>query len=126
MKKFSKLWIKSKNAGKQRKYRANAPLHIKQKFTGCHLSKELIKKYNKRSITLRKGDKIKVLRGQFKGKTGKVDTIDLKKTKVRITGIDFVKKDVTKAFYPLHPSNLVITELTVEDKKRLKNTKEEK
>ena len=86
---------------------------------GCHLSKELRGKYKKRNITIRKGDSVKVLRGQFKGKTGKIDRVEIKKSKVYITGIEVVKKDGTKALYPIHPSNLVITDLNLEDKKRM-------
>ncbi len=115
---FVKNWIKSRQRRKQRKYRFNAPIHIKQKFLGCHLSKELIKKYSKRSIRVRVGDKVKVVRGQYKGKTGKVETVDIKKCKVLISGIEITKKDGSKAKIPLTPSNLIIQELNLEDKKR--------
>lgn len=111
---------KSKQPRKQRKYRYNAPLHIKQKFMRAHLSKELRKKYSRRSLGLKKGDKVKILRGQFKKKTGKIDKVDLKENYVYITGIEITKKDGTKAFYPLQPSNLMITELNLDDKKRQK------
>ena len=84
-KKFSKSWEKSKKTRKQRKYLENAPLHIKQKFMGCHLIKELRKKYNKRSLSARKGDKVKILRGQFKGQIGKIDRMDIKKSKIFYT-----------------------------------------
>jgi len=120
-KKFSKTWISSKQPRKQRKYRYNAPLNIKSKFLGSHLSKELKDKYRKRSIQIRKGDSIKVLRGQFKNKTGKIDRVDIKKSKVYITGIEVTKKDGTKALYPIHPSNLIITNLNLDDKKRKKS-----
>ena len=118
--KFSRTWKRSKQPRKQRKYRYNAPLHIKQKFMRAHLSKELRKKYNRRSLGLKKGDKVKIVRGQFKKKTGKVDKVDLKENYVYITGIEITKKDGTKAFYPLQPSNLMITELNLDDKKRQK------
>lgn len=118
--KFSKSWIKSKQPRKQRKYRYNAPLHIKQKFVSAHFSKELRKKYNKRSATLRKGDNVKVMRGQFKNKTGKVDKISLAKTYVYVSGIETVKRDGTKSRHPIHPSNLMITELNMDDKERNK------
>ena len=49
-----KAWIASKQPRKQRKYLANAPIHIKKKMAGANLSKELRKKYGKRSMTLRK------------------------------------------------------------------------
>ena len=112
------MWKKSKKPAKQRKYRYNAPLHIKQKFVHAHLSKELRKKYGKRSIGLRKGDKVKVMRGQFKKHAGKVDIVDLKKGKIYLTGIEISKKDGTKATCPIEPSNLMITELNTDDKMR--------
>ena len=120
MKLFSKEWKSSKSQRKQRKYQKNAPLHTKSKFLSVHLSKDLRKKYNTRNITLRKGDKVKILRGNFKGKTGKIDRIDLKKSKAYILGIEIIKKDGTKVSKPLNPSNLIINELNTDDKKRLK------
>ena len=124
--KFSKTWNRSKQPRKQRKYRYNAPLSTKSKFMGCHLSKELKEKYGKRSIVIRKGDSVKVLRGQFKKKTGKVDKVDIKKTRVYITGIDVTKKDGTKALYPINPSNIMVTALNLEDKKRKKSLERKK
>ena len=117
---FSAGWGNSKKPSKQRKYRINAPLHIKQKFVHCHLSKELRKKYNKRNIGLKKGDTVKIARGQFKKHIGKVDRIDLKKTRVYVSGVEITKKDGTKTTYPIHPSNLIITEMNIDDKMRQK------
>lgn len=115
---FSKSWNRSAQPRKQRKFRFNAPLHTRQKFVRAHLSKELREKYGKRSCSLKTGDKIKVLRGSFKGKAGKVERIDLKKSKIYITGIESVKKEGTKYLIPLEPTNLMITELNLDDKKR--------
>ena len=120
-KKFSKSWNSSKKPRKQRKYRIGAPLHVKQKFVHAHLSKELKKKYNKRSIGLRKGDKIKIMLGQFKKHEGKVERIDLKKTAVFVNGVEITKKDGTKKMLALNPSNLMITELNLDDKFRQKS-----
>jgi large subunit ribosomal protein L24 len=119
-KKFILTWKRSKQPRKQRKYRAKAPLHVKQGFMGCHLSKELKKKYGKRAAGIRRGDKVKIMRGQFKKKTGKIERVDLKKSRVYITGIEVIKKDGTKTLYPIHPSNLIITDLYLDDKKRVK------
>lgn len=119
-KKFSLCWKSSKQPRKQRKYRYNAPLHIKKNFIRAHISTELRKKYGKRNIGLRKGDKIKILRGEFRKKEGKVERVDLKKTKINVTGIERIKKDGTKVLVPLEPSNLVITELNLDDRMRHK------
>src|SRR3989338_7175483 len=119
--KISISWKKSTQRRKQRKYRYNAPLHIKQKFVRAHFSKELRKKYNKRSMGLRKGDNVKVMRGEFRGKQGKVEEVNLRKTWVYVSGMEVSKKDGTKTRYPLHPSNLLITELNLDDKIRNKS-----
>ncbi len=118
--KISTAWKRSKAPRKQRKYRYMAPLHLKQKLMRAHLSKELRNKYSKRSLTLRKGDKVKVAVGQFKGKMTKVEMIDLKKGKVYLEGVDLIKKDGSKTKYLVEPSNLIITELNLDDKKRNK------
>ncbi len=115
---FSKKWKSSKKPTKQRKYQMNAPMHIKGNFLNVHLSKELRQKYTTRSIRVRKGDKVKVLVGKYKGKEGKVDRVSVKRTKIFITGIEFTKKDGAKVLVPIHPSNCVITELDISDKKR--------
>ena len=120
MKKFSSAWKSSKKPRKQRKYRLSAPLHIKQKFVHVHLSKDLRKKYGKRSIGLKKGDKVKILHGSFRKHEGKVEMIEMKKTRVLVSGVELTKKDGTKKLLPLHPSNLIITELNLDDKLRQK------
>jgi large subunit ribosomal protein L24 len=121
--KFSRSWRRSKQPRKQRKYRHSAPLHIKQKFVSAHLSKELRKKYNRRSMNLRKGDGVKVMRGRFRDKTGKIEDISIKKTLVYVSGIEIAKRDGTKARCPISPSNLVITGVNMDDKMRNKSIK---
>lgn len=116
--KFSNKWKSSKQPRKQRKYRYNAPLHIKHKFLAAHLSKELKDKYKKKAIPIRKNDTVKVFRGQFKGKSGKISKIILRKTKIYIEGIEQIKKDGTKTFYPIHPSNVIIVDIDLKDKIR--------
>jgi large subunit ribosomal protein L24 len=116
--KFSTKFKESVQPRKQRLYRHSAPLHIKQKFVHAHLSKELRQKYGIRSIGLKKDDKVKIMRGQFNGKTGSIESLDLKTSKAIITGIEIAKKDGSKTRYPIHASNLMITELNLNDKKR--------
>jgi len=117
--KFSPSWIGSKLPRKQRKFRANAPAHIRHKMISAHLSESLRKKYGKRNFPLRKDDEIKIMKGEFKGKTGKIETVDLKKMRVIISGIYRTKKDGTKVSVYFNPSNLLIKELNLEDKKRV-------
>lgn len=118
--KFSLKWKASKQPRKQRKYLWNAPFHIKRKFLSAHLDKELRKKYSRRNIEIRKGDEAKIMRGKFKGKQGKVDTVDAKKSRVSIEGIQGARKDGTKVNAWFHASKLKIIELNLDDRKRIK------
>jgi len=120
MEKFSGTWKSSKKPAKQRKYRLAAPLHIKHKFAQSHLSKDLRKKYGKRSIGIRKGDRVKIMHGQLKKHEGKIERIDMKKTRVFVGGAELTKRDGTKKLLALHPSNLMVTELNLDDKMRQK------
>lgn len=118
--KFSRPWKSSKKPRKQKKYRANAPLHIKQKFVHIHLSKELKEKFNTRALMPKKGDKIKIVRGAYKGKTGKISKISLKRSKIFIEGIEIVRKDGNKSLVPIDPSNTILTDYNLDDKQRKK------
>jgi len=109
---------KSVQARKQRKARYGAVLHQQQKFMHVHLSPELRTKYGKRNIQLRKDDKVKILRGNFKKKEATVERVDLKREKVYLGGIETIKKDGSKVAYPLKASNLMIITLNLSDKKR--------
>lgn len=119
---WSPTWISSKKPTKQRKYVKNAPLHLRSALLCSHLSKELAKKHNTRSLRVRKGDKVTVMRGQHKGKSGTVDWIDTERARIYITGVEAPKRDGSKALYPIHPSKLMIKEIAT-DKRRLSETK---
>ncbi len=119
-KEFSTSWKSSRQPKKQRKYLFNAPLHLRRKFISSNFSKELRKKYGKRSLPLRKGDIVKIMRGKFRGKKGKIMKIKLKTQKIEIEGIQVKKQDGSKVNIPLRASNLQIIELNLEDKKRNK------
>jgi len=119
-KKFSTKWKGSRQPRKQKKNSANAPLHIKRKLLSVNLSKELRKKYKRRNIPARKGDSVKVMRGKFKGKNGKIISIDTKSSKIKIEGIMIKKQDGSKVAVKIHPSNLQIIDLNLDDKKRMK------
>lgn len=109
---------KSKQPRKQRKARYNAPLHIRHKFMSAALSDELRDKYGKRSFPLRKGDTVRVVRGDDKGKEGKVRTVDLKGEKITVEGVVVARSDLSEVPRTVHPSNVVITKLELKDKLR--------
>ena len=120
---YSKSWNKSVQARKQRKFKANAPLNIKGKLLHANLSKDLRTKYGKRSLRLRVGDKVKVLRGSYKGEEQKVERVNVKNQKVYLEKIEISKKDGSKTTTPFNASNLQITSLEESDKKRMEKLK---
>jgi len=114
--------MKSKTVkpSKQRKRLFQAPYHIRGKILSAHLSSELRSTYNTRSLPVRTGDTVKVLRGDYKGVEGKVMRVDRKKYRIFIEGITREKADGTTILVPIHPSNVEIIRLNLDDKFRKK------
>ena len=102
---------------------ANAPIHLKKKMLNASLSKELRKKYGKRSMPLRKDDTVRIMRGKFKGKQGKITGIKSKNFRIEVEGIQIKKQDGSKVNIKLQPSNLQIIEINLQDSRRNKALK---
>jgi len=120
--KFSLKWEASKQPRKQRKFLANAPLHIKRKFLSVNLSRDLRQKHGQRNVVVVKGDTVKIMRGKFSKKQGRVIEVKTKMRKIYVEKIQRKKTDGSNVNVPLRASNLQIVQLNLEDKKRkLKN-----
>ncbi|MCX8158567.1 MAG: 50S ribosomal protein L24 [Candidatus Diapherotrites archaeon] len=89
----------------------------------CNLSKELRKSLKRRSLPLRKGDKVRIMRGTYAGKDAKVIRIERKKNKVYLENITRKKSDGTEVNIPIDASNLQIIEVELKDERRFKKTK---
>src|SRR2546426_7508799 len=109
---------KSKQPRKQRKFLFNAPLHLRRKLISAHLAKDLRQVYKRRSLPLRKGDEVKILRGDNVGKSGKVSRIDVKKYRIYVEGVTKKKTVGPEVQVPIHPSNLLIINPILEDEMR--------
>lgn len=98
----------------------NAPLHRKRKMVSSHLSDELIKRYNVRSLPVVKGDIVLVMRGDehMKGKEAEVVKVYTKSMKVALEGINIAKADASEVARKIHASNLQIVKLNLTDQKR--------
>ncbi len=59
------------------------------------------------SLGIRKGDKVKVLAGRDKGKTGKVIHVYPKKARALVEGVNMVKKHVRRS--QQHPQGAVLS-----------------
>jgi large subunit ribosomal protein L24 len=104
----------------QRKAVYELALHERRPLVSAHLSKELKAKLGTkaRSMPLRKGDRVKIMRGSHKGKTGKITEVDLRSTMAFVEGIFARKAKGGEKPLPLQPSNLLILEGDFSDKER--------
>ena len=111
----------SKQPRKQRKALYNAPAHARGKNLSASLSKDLREKVGTRTLPVKAGDKVRVVRGDFKGHEGEVLTVDYGSYKVTIEEVTLSKPDGTATFLPVDPSNLVIIDVDLKDNRRIKN-----
>jgi large subunit ribosomal protein L24 len=82
------------------------------------LSPELVKSRGIKSLPVRKGDTVRVVRGDRKGFEGKISRVDLKNYRLYIEGLTREKVDGTTIFISLHPSKVLIKNLNLDDRWR--------
>jgi len=108
----------TKNPGKQRKMLNNAPAHIRHKLMAAPLSSELTASKGAKTLPVRKGDTVRIMRGDNKGFEGKVSRVDLKAYRIYLEGLTREKVDGTNIFIAVHPSKVQIRNLNLDDKYR--------
>lgn len=111
--------MNSKQPRKQRKEVHEAPMHRRQNMVNASLSENLRDEYDRRSLPLRQGDTVEIMRGDFSGLTGEVTDVDLSSGKVFVDGIEKEKVDGTEVKVPLQPSNLKIIDAVMTDRRRV-------
>lgn len=125
---------KSSKSSKQRKSQFNAPMHVRRKRMSARL--QLDKPDERlagiRSVTVRVGDTVRVVRGdqahggkRVGGKrntnplVGKVVSLNIDTGRLVIEGATSVKADNKEEALPIHCSNVVVTRLDETDKLRM-------
>lgn len=103
---------------KQRKRLAQADKHTRRKLMSAHLSEDLMLEYDRRSMPVRAGDTVRITRGDFAGETGEVLEVDRERLQLEIDGVTNRSADGTQVPRPIHPSNVIITDLHLTDPKR--------
>lgn len=121
---WSREWKGSKNPSKQRKYRRNAPKHVKDKLLSARLSDEIRDELETKTIPLRRGDRVQVMTGEYEGSKGIIRNIDREEQKVYIDGLSRNRQDGTEVHVPFAPSNLQVVALSIEDEKRIEKYEE--
>ena len=107
-----------KDPRKQRKRLYNAPAHLRHKLMAAPLAPELISSRSVKALPVRKGDTVRVIRGDHTGFEGKVSRVDLKRYRIFLEGLTREKVDGTNIFVSVHPSKVMIKNLKLDDKWR--------
>lgn len=106
----------SRQPRKQRLANYTKNQHAQMRAMSAHLSDELLKEYGLvRSVTVRKGDTVKVVRGIFKGHTAKVAKAFPQKGFISIDEATLTKSDGKKVARMFRPSNVILTKLDLSD-----------
>ncbi|PIO02565.1 50S ribosomal protein L24 [Candidatus Micrarchaeota archaeon CG09_land_8_20_14_0_10_55_25] len=103
--KFNKSVTKQPRKKRRQAFKAT----LKDLTPRAHLSKELREKEKKRSVCIHEGDSVKVSRGAFKGKSGKVSRVNVKLGRVFVEGLFLKKQSGQEKPAPIDPSNVVVT-----------------
>jgi ribosomal protein uL24 len=91
---------------------------INRNVSSARLSDELSKEHNARSMHVRKGDTVMVVRGNFRDIEGKVTRVDCDKDAIYIEGVTREKANGNPISMPIRPSKVMITKLNLDDKWR--------
>merc|ERR1712167_220784 len=96
----------------------SAPSSVRRKIMSAHLNKELSNKHHVRSMPIRKDDEVIVVRGQHKGREGKVIQVYRKKFVIHIERVTREKSNGSTVNVGIHPSNVAITKLKLDKDRR--------
>lgn len=117
---------KTKSRRKQRKRFFNLPTHAKTKLFNAKLHDDLQSEYGIKRMTIRNGDTVLVVRGEFRDMEGKVSKVDRQKSQLFIDGASIEKSSGTTFDIPIHPSNVVLTKIEVKKDKWRKKVMDRK
>ena len=95
-----------------------APAHTRSRNVGANLSQDLRAQYGIRSIRVREGDSVKVMRGEYKGIEGKVNKVHTKEGRLAIEGIQREKVRGGNVPVLIHSSKIMVVSLNLDDKWR--------
>jgi large subunit ribosomal protein L24 len=107
--------IKSKKPRKQRKALFNYKNHQRSKLLSTRVADFIREEYGIKSLPLRVGDDVRIVKGEFKDFEGEVIEIT-KNQRAKIKEAKFEKSDGTEFNPSIHISNLIITKFIKEKK----------
>jgi large subunit ribosomal protein L24 len=115
--------LRVRKPSKQRKLLYQSPAHKIRKLLSAPLSGDLRKSQGRRSYPVRKGDTVKIVRGDFAGIEGKITKVDTHRQRIFVEGVQREKVAGTSENVSVHSSKVVITKLNLDDKWRAESVK---
>jgi large subunit ribosomal protein L24 len=112
-----------KESSQPRKRRAllrSADIHARNKSLSAALSRDLKEKHSSDHVTLRKGDTVKIMRGDFKGIEGKVAKTYSKSGQITVEGVTREKLKGGTVQVKINASKVMLTSFNLDDKLRRK------
>jgi len=110
--------VSSRAPRKQRKMIFDSPIHSHKNMLKCRLDQFLREEYSMRSLVPKKGDLVRIMRGQFRDTEGKIIGINYTKIRVFIDNATTTKSDGKESQIPIHPSNCMLVKLEMDDERK--------
>ncbi|MGQ9780922.1 MAG: 50S ribosomal protein L24 [Nitrososphaeria archaeon] len=110
--------MSSKRSSKVKERRTGLPLHALGKMLKARLSDDLRSKYAFKTARVRKGDSVRIVRGEFAGVEGKVTGVDVKGSRLTVEGVSRERVKGEQTPVKIHVSKVVVTSLNLDDKYR--------
>ncbi len=111
---------------KNRKAHFASPSHIRRKLMSVNLSRDLKVTHGIKSLPIRKDDEVKIVRGGFKGQSGKVQSVYRKKMCLYVEKVTKQRVNGAPQKIPVQPSNCVLVKIKMnKDRQDLIRRKQE-
>ncbi|MBO3800273.1 MAG: 50S ribosomal protein L24 [Candidatus Brockarchaeota archaeon] len=92
--------------------------HLAYKSSSVHLSRELRAKYGFRSLPIRAGDRVLIIRGDYKGVEGDVSRVDRNRGRVYISGVYRENARGEQRLVPIPLSSIILVKIDEKDRWR--------
>jgi large subunit ribosomal protein L24 len=92
--------------------------HLAYRSSSVHLSRELRGKYGFRSLPVRTGDRVMIIRGDYKGVEGDVSRVDRARGRVYVSGVYRENARGEQRLVPIPLNSVILVKVDDKDKWR--------
>jgi len=92
--------------------------HLAYRASSIHLSRELRGKYGFRSLPVRTGDRVMIIRGDYKGVEGDVSRVDRARGRVYVSGVYRENARGEQRLVPIPLNSVILVKIDDKDKWR--------